>query len=162
MLELTSDRKCLITPCETFDFKNPQTDPSQLAIDLVECMVKHNALGLAANQCGVMLRVFAITGEMPTVVFNPKIVMYSDEKSELEEGCLSFPSLTLKVVRSKYIKARFTLADGTTHTRNYSDMTARIFQHETDHLDGKTFISVQLGLKKDFALKKWLKIKKKN
>jgi peptide deformylase len=125
-------------------------------------MVAHNGLGLAANQLGIPLRVFAVTGEMPTVVFNPIIVDRREEEVELEEQCLSFPGLTLKVKRSRFIKARFALANGEIITRNFSDMTARIFQHEMDHIDGKTFIGVQEGVKRHFAQKKWEKISRMN
>jgi peptide deformylase len=69
-------------------------------------------------------------------VFNPKIVDASSEMVYLEEGCLSYPNLWVKIKRPKKIKVRFTNPDGQTETRVFDGMSARVFQHELDHLDG--------------------------
>jgi peptide deformylase len=54
----------------------------------------------------------------------------------LEEGCLSYPNLFVKIKRPKSIKVRFTTPDGETSTKTFTGMTARVFLHELDHLDG--------------------------
>ena len=69
-------------------------------------------------------------------VFNPRIVDISSEMVYLEEGCLSYPNLWVKIKRPKKIKVRFTNPDGQTETRVFDGMSARVFQHELDHLDG--------------------------
>jgi peptide deformylase len=68
--------------------------------------------------------------------FNPKIVDISSEMVYLEEGCLSYPNLWVKIKRPRRIKVRFTHPDGQTETRQFDGMSARVFQHELDHLDG--------------------------
>jgi peptide deformylase len=54
----------------------------------------------------------------------------------LEEGCLSYPNLWVKIKRPKKIKVRYTNPDGKTETRVFDGMSARVFQHELDHLNG--------------------------
>ena len=119
-----------------FDFVNPPTDPIALAHDLAQTMIQHNGLGLAANQIGLPYRAFAITGEQIIVCFNPKIVDFSTEKVYLEEGCLSFPGLFVKVKRPRSVRVRYTEPNGNVVTKTFEGMTARVFQHELDHLDG--------------------------
>jgi len=129
----------LHTPLERFDFNNPPVDPIQLAIDLTETMLFHNGLGLAANQCGLPYRVCAIRSDPVIVMFNPKIVDWSEEHDVLDEGCLSFPNMLVKVKRPKYIRIRYTRPNGETVTERYAGMTARIMCHEIQHLDGMLF-----------------------
>lgn len=123
-----------------FDFINPPTDPIQLAHDLAETMLANNGLGLAANQIGLPYRVFAIKAEKIIVCFNPKIVDYSEETIYLEEGCLSYPNLFIKVKRPKGIKIRYTEPNGNTLTTTFIGLTARIALHEYDHLQGITYL----------------------
>lgn len=135
--DLVTDRSKLITECEAFDFANPQVDPLELAADLVKTMVNHNGLGLSANQIGVPYRVFAMrTAPKNTVVFNPKIIHVEPEEEYMEEGCLSFPGLVVKVKRHKFIRVRFAYPSGEVKTETYKGMTARVFQHELDHING--------------------------
>lgn len=125
---------------EQFDFSNPPTDPIQLAHDLAESMLAHNGLGLSANQIGLPYRVFAIKAEQILVCFNPKIVDHSDETIYLEEGCLSFPDLYIKVKRPQKIKIRYTEPNGNTVTKLFSGLTARVILHEYDHMQGLTYL----------------------
>ena len=120
---------------EQFDFTNPPTDPIQLAHDLAETMLANNGLGLSANQMGLPYRVFAIKAEKILVCFNPKIVDTSEETIYLEEGCLSYPNLFIKVKRSKTIKIRYTEPNGNTLTTTFSGLTARVALHEYDHMN---------------------------
>lgn len=129
----------LKSPLARFDFSNPPTDPIQLAHDLAETMLHHNGIGLSANQIGLPYRVFAIKSSPIIVCFNPYIVDESDEKISLEEGCLSYPGLFIKVKRPKTIKVRYTEPNGNVVTRTFDGLTARIFQHEFDHLQGINF-----------------------
>ncbi len=124
---------------DLFDFSNPPINPIDLARDLTECMLEFNGLGLAANQVGLPYRVFTIKANPVLVCFNPRIVDSTTETVKLEEGCLTFPNLVLKVSRPKSIRCRFTLPNGYTDTYKYTGMTARIFQHEFDHLEGRLF-----------------------
>lgn len=135
------DHDLLTTKIEPFDFSNPPVDPIQLATDLTETMIAKNGIGLAANQCGLPYRVFAIRSNPVFVCFNPRIVDASEEKIYLEEGCLTYPNYYVKIKRSKKIKVRFTLPNGHTETRIFDGITARIFQHELDHLNGIHFMT---------------------
>ena len=135
------DHSLLTTKLEPFDFFNPPTDPIQLAKDLTETMISNQGIGLAANQCGLPYRVFAMRSNPVFVCFNPRIVDRGDEQIYLEEGCLTFPNYYVKIKRSKKIRVRFTMPNGQTDTKTFDGITARIFQHELDHLDGVLFMS---------------------
>ena len=128
-------------PVEKFDFSNPPTDPLELAVDLAETCLHHNGLALSANQVGLPYRVFVIRGEEIIVCFNPVLVDQSEETIVLEEGCLSFPNLFVKVKRPKKIKVRYTEPNGETKTQIFDGFTARVFQHELDHLNGIVYTS---------------------
>lgn len=135
------DHSLLTTKLEPFDFTNPPTDPIQLAKDLTETMIAKNGIGIAANQCGLPYRVFAIRSNPVFVCFNPKIVDTSTEEIYLDEGCLTYPNYYVKIKRPKKIKVRFTMPNGMTETKVFEGITARIFLHEYDHLDGILFMS---------------------
>lgn len=127
----------LKTAIESFDFSNASLDPIELAADLGDTMLAHNGLGLSANQVGLPYRVFVMNAkDLPIVCFNPKIVDQSTETVLLEEGCLSYPNLFVKIKRPKKIKVRYAEPNGNIVTQVFDGMTARIFQHELDHLDG--------------------------
>ena len=122
-----------------FDFLNPIMDPIELYTDLAETMRDQDGIGLSANQIGIRTRAFVMRAEEIIGVFNPKIVDVSDENIYLEEGCLSYKNLFVKIKRPKSIRVRFTHPDGKTETREFDGMTARCFQHELDHLNGIIF-----------------------
>ena len=146
----------LTTPCQIFDFNNPPFDPIEFAKDLVKFMYDKNGIGLAANQVGVPYRVFAMRGQPENFVcYNPKIVQPSEMTIELEEGCLTYPNLLVKITRPQHVRVRFTTPNGDTMTRQFTGLTARIFQHELDHLDGAIFYNRANRYHRDQALKKW-------
>lgn len=146
----------LTTPCQVFDFKNPPFDPTKFAKDLVKFMYDKNGIGLSANQVGVPYRVFAMRGQPENFVcYNPKIVQPSEMTIELEEGCLTYPNLLVKITRPQHVRVRFTTPNGDTMTRQFTGLTARIFQHELDHLDGVIFYNRANRYHRDQALKKW-------
>jgi peptide deformylase len=124
-----------------FDFSNPVMDPLQLYTDLAETMRENNGMGLSANQIGVRTRAFVMRAEEIIGVFNPRVVDESSETVTLEEGCLSYPNLFVKIKRPKSIKVRFTTPAGETSTKTFTGMTARVFLHELDHLDGVVYTS---------------------
>jgi len=149
----------LRTPTEKFDFNNPPVDPSQLAIDLSETMLSLDGVGLAAPQVGLPYRVFVMRTNPIYTCFNPKLVDVSHNVTlTLDEGCLTFPNLVLKITRPRIIKMRFTLPNGDTRTEKFHDLTARIFQHELDHLDGVLFTSKVSRISLEIAEKKARKI----
>lgn len=160
VLDLVSRHDPLIrTKLEDFDFANPPMNPVQLYNDLGETMIKHKGLGLAANQVGLPYRVFVMTGTPVIGCFNPRIVDKSSEMIELDEGCLTFPGVIAKIKRPRLIKVRYTEPNGNVVTKIYTDMTARIIQHEIDHLDGKVFLDYLSHVKRESVLKKAAKLK---
>jgi peptide deformylase len=145
---------------ENFDFSNPPIDPEELAILLVDAMRKNNGIGLAANQLGLPYRVFAMEGEPALVCFNPKIIMPGNEIVLLEEACLTFSGLYIKVKRPRDIRVRFTGPDGQVYTRTFTGMSARVFQHELDHLDGIFMHDRASKWHRDAGIKRWKKWQK--
>lgn len=121
---------------EPFDFTNPPVDPLDLVTNLAETMLAKNGIGLSANQCGLPYRVFVMLGQELIPCFNPRIVNVSNEIITLEEGCLSYPDLFVKIKRPRRIKVRYADPKGNVVTQTFEGMTARVFQHEMDHLDG--------------------------
>jgi peptide deformylase len=151
-----TDDPILTTKIENFDFSNPPTDPYELAQDLVKFMYDNNGIGLAANQLGLPYRAFAMRGHPQNFVcFNPRVVQPSEQQVILEEGCLTYPGLLVKIKRPQHVRVRFTMANGETRTDTFTGMTARIFQHELDHLDGIKFFDRANRYHKEQALKKW-------
>lgn len=134
-----SDDPILSEELPRFDFENPPLDPSWLATCLAESMLFHNGIGLAANQVGWRHRLFVIRADPILACFNPSILDESEETNVLEEGCLSFKNLLIKIRRPNVIRVRYTQPNGETLTKVFQGMTARIFHHKHDHLNGTVF-----------------------
>jgi len=114
----------------------------KLVLDMKEAMVKNNGVGLAANQIGKDLAIFVIdvnvakTNNVPEAYFNPEITEYSRESDEIEEGCLSIPEYFIPIKRSKKVMLKFMDEEGKKRKIKARGFLARIYQHETDHLNG--------------------------
>lgn len=148
-------------PCKKWDFINPPFDLSDFSQALVNKMRECKGLGLAANQVGQPYKIFAMESEPTYVVINPKIVAASDELVTLEEGCLSYPGLLVKVKRPIWIKVRFNYPNGQAGTHRFEGMTARCFLHEYDHIEfGHTFIDSANFLHKEKAERQWKKLQR--
>jgi peptide deformylase len=119
-------------------------------------MYEWNGLGLAAVQVGVPYNIFAMRGNPENFVcFNPRIVQASEQQIVLEEGCLSYPGLIVKVKRPQHVRVRFQTPNGDTLTKQFTGMTARVFQHEMDHLNGVVYFNRASRYHREKALKKW-------
>lgn len=130
----------LFTPTEPFNFLEPPFDPIEFSEKLVKTMYSLKGIGLAANQIGVPYSIFAMRGSPENFVcFNPIIVDVSQEIMLLEEGCLTYPGIYIKIKRPKHIRCRFSTPNGDTITKKFTGMTAKIFQHEMTHLRGEIF-----------------------
>ena len=121
-------------------------DTKDLASRLMDALKTARGLGLAANQIGESKRVFVadlsaidIT-ESLRVFINPEILEASGDPVEIEEGCLSFPDLYLKVTRPSKVRVRAYDLDGQQFELTAEGMAARVILHEYDHLEGKLFI----------------------
>jgi peptide deformylase len=150
----------LKTPCEAFDFNNPQVEPLEFAQALIGKVHEFNALGLAANQVGYNFRAFAMRGYPENFVcFNPKVVSESEEQIVLEESCLSWPGLIIKIKRPRTIRVRFSSPTGDVQTKRFEGISARCFLHELDHLDGKLFFNRANLYHREQAMKRWANFK---
>jgi len=155
------DPKYLHIRCQPFDFENPPFDPIVFSQELVKTMYEQNGLGLAANQVGVPYQIFAMRGAPENfVIFNPRIIDLSTEEILLEEGCLSYPGLIVKIKRPSLIKVRFQTPNGETRTEKFVGMTARVFLHENDHLLGIRHYDRASRYHRDQAFKRVRKVKK--
>ena len=145
-----------------FDFDNPPMDPNELYDRMAATMIKHKGLGLSCNQVGLQysMFVFGNPSEPESIVgaFNPKIVDFSSGLEYGEEGCLSFPGLFIKVKRPIEIRARITDWQKNIDTFKLTGLTARIFQHEYDHLHGVNFTARAHKVHLDQARKQKVKL----
>lgn len=111
-----------------------------LVDDMIETMHDANGVGLAAPQVGVMRRIFVVDiGDGPIVLINPEIIEMSGEQTG-EEGCLSLPGKAGTVTRANYVKIKGLDRDGNEQVYEGTELLARAFQHENDHLDGVIYI----------------------
>ena len=109
--------------------------------DMLETMYAAPGVGLAGPQVGISLRVFVFDdGETgPRCMANPRLEAGTGELRE-EEGCLSIPGPYHETLRYQSITCRGQDLDGRPIELTGTGLLARIFQHETDHLDGILFI----------------------
>jgi len=140
-------------------------DLHRLIDDMIETMYAAPGIGLAAPQVGVPLRVFVIDLSIGTklsdliVMVNPSFVARDGMQIE-EEGCLSVPGFNATVVRPSHAAVRGFDRDGVEQTIEGSDLLARAFHHEMDHLDGTVFIDRLRGIKKDVIVRRIHKLKR--
>ena len=130
---------------------------------MTEMMNSYKGRGLAANQVGLLYRVFVIhieSEDKTIAMFNPKVLAASEDLWEGEEGCLSFPDLWLTVKRPKTIEAEYLDKQGNKCIITLSGIDAKCFLHELDHLDGVCFTDKVSTLKLAMAIKKQKKRKR--
>lgn len=116
------------------------------AAEMLDLMYKAEGLGLAAPQVALDYRLIAINfdgdperKDLEVVAINP-VVVESKGAEKDREGCLSFPGLYQDIRRFKTVKVQYYALDGNLHEMTCSDLAARIWQHEIDHLNGTLFI----------------------
>lgn len=104
--------------------------------DMIETMQDAEGVGLAAPQVGVLKRIFVVdVGEGPIVLVNPEIVEQSGEQTGTE-GCLSVPDRSGEVTRPNYVKIKGLGREGNEVEYEGTELLARAFCHENDHLNG--------------------------
>ena len=141
---------------------NPELNRQEIKDNLIETMQHYEGIGLSANQVGVMERVFVMYNHVETkqiiACFNPKIIKEGEEKVLIDEGCLSFPGLWVKVNRPETIEVEYEDENGEKVQRELYGLQSRIFQHEYDHMEGSNFTEKVSKLKLDMAIKKQKKM----
>ena len=126
---------------QLFDFNNPQEDPIKLTEELLNAMVKYEGMGLSACQIGVDLKMFVMRFNGDAIAcFNPRITEYSEETTYMREGCLTFPGLWFPVKRAHGVNVTFANEDGENMSGTFVQLTAKVFQHEYDHMLGKLYV----------------------
>ena len=106
---------------------------------MLEFMRCQNAIGLAANQIGLNLRLFVMcVQDRARCCFNPEIIDLGSRLSTMSEGCLSFPGKQCTIQRAQDIRVRYQDHNGSWTEETLSGLEGRCFQHELDHLNGTT------------------------
>jgi peptide deformylase len=145
------------------EFDTPELH--KLVEDMFESMYAARGVGLAAPQIGIAKRVAVIdisTGEDPAqkiVLINPEIVSMEGSQTS-EEGCLSIPTFREPVTRAQKATVRARDVKGAELELTGEDLLARAFQHETDHLNGRLYISYISPLKRDLIRRRIRKLQK--
>ena len=118
-------------------------DLEQLVERMIHLMQDARGVGLAANQVGILRRVFVIQAEEdeePRALVNPVIVDRSSELDEDDEGCLSMQGVVVPVERPVRVRIEARDAEGNPVALELEGLPARVAQHELDHLDGVLII----------------------
>ena len=137
----------------------------KLVADMFESMYAARGVGLAAPQIGIGKRLAVIDvsfKEDPNaklVLANPEII-HTEGRVRQNEGCLSIPEFREPVTRAKKVTVRAQDENGKWFQKTGEDLLARAFLHETDHLNGKLYISHISALKRDLIKRKIRKLVK--
>ena len=145
-------------------------DLFQLSADLFEILKKAKGVGLAAPQIGILKKAFIIDTsscfeddqQIPLCeqfFANPEVLWYSPQKTYYNEGCLSIPGIYEDVLRPEKIVVRYFDQHLNPKEDEFDGLTARIFQHEYDHLQGVLFVDRLNTLKRKLLSGKLNKIK---
>lgn len=117
----------------------------ELIFDMLETMYEAYGVGLAAPQVGILKRLVVIdVGDGPLVLINPEIIETDGEQTG-DEGCLSVPGMAGQVTRPNYVKVRALDQNMEEVELEGTELLARAFCHELDHLDGKMYTELVEG-----------------
>ena len=158
---------------ECVDIDKDYPELEKLIADMWETMYYTNGVGMAAPQINRPIRLFVIDtdqivdgfdvedlkefpDEKPVkqTFINAHIVATSGEPWAYNEGCLSIPKIREDIYRPEHVRLRFADENFVEHEEDYYGITARVIQHEYDHIDGKLFIDYLPQLKKRLLKKK--------
>ncbi len=144
---------------------------SELIENMFETMYNAEGVGLAAPQVGLSIRLFVVDlsplgKDEPSLVdfkrafINAHILERSGEQELMEEGCLSIPGIHEEVYRKNLIRIQYLDIEGNMHDDTYTGYTARVLQHEYDHIDGILFTDHCSPLKRRLLKRKLIEISK--
>lgn len=114
--------------------------------EMLQTMYSSDGIGLAAPQVGIHKQLLVVDVDLenqttpPLVLINPVIKSSSGDIVVAQEGCLSIPNVFLDVKRPETIEVSYKDENGRPQTRRFGDLTARVIQHEMDHLNGVLFV----------------------
>jgi peptide deformylase len=138
---------------------------NSIIANMEETMEHASGVGLAAPQIGLDIRLFIIDssfmmeeGEedkgLKEVFINAEMLEETGKEWAFEEGCLSIPDIRADVLRKDTIKIKYFDADFKEHIKTFDGLTARVIQHEYDHIEGVLFIDYVKPLKKKMIQKR--------
>ena len=132
----------------------------ELADAMFDTMTKSGGIGLTCNQVGLPFNFFVLGGHpsiengMRLDCFNPMIISASEDKVMMKEGCLTYPFVFLNINRPRKVVVKYEDVDGNLQEGHLDGLMSRIFQHEYDHILGRTFLEHASKLKVDRAMAK--------
>ncbi|HRG90729.1 MAG TPA: peptide deformylase [Chitinophagales bacterium] len=143
----------------------------KLIDDMYETMEKSRGVGLAAPQINKAIRLFVIDSTrmydedekndgIREVFINARIIDELGKEWDYEEGCLSIPGIRADVLRKEKLKIEYYDRNFKKHTKEFTGLTARVIQHEYDHIEGKLFIDHLKPLKRSLLKGRLEKISK--
>jgi peptide deformylase len=138
---------------------------------MLSAMYDANGIGLAANQVGLLNRVLVMDLQdrddpiapkthKPIFMVNPQLVWQSEEKSAMDEGCLSIPGMYANVERPAEVRVQYWDYEGNEQILSARGLLSHCVQHEIDHLNGILFVDHLSALKRNMILRKFAKIQK--
>ena len=141
---------------EDINRHDPALDLQKLVADMFETMYNAHGVGLAAPQIGLSLRLFVIDADamdeeikgMKKAFINPRIIEETGTLWAFEEGCLSIPDVRDKVYRKPTIVVRYFDENWQEKEETFTGLTARVIQHEYDHIEGVLFTDHLSTMKK--------------
>lgn len=134
------------------EIKEFNEETRKLANEVLETMYKNDGCGLTASHCGIAKRIVTLdtdattdengnlTNKNPLIMINPVITEYSDDTIFSQEGSLSLPKISARVVRSKNIKVKYQDLDGKEQILDCDGLKAACVQHEIDQTNGVFFL----------------------
>ena len=141
-------------------------DRKELHDRLLSAMEHYQGIGLSANQIGIKERAFIMYSDIKKketiTCFDPLITEYHLDKIIMDEGCLTWPGLWLKVPRSEGIRCLYYDVDGELVQVEMHGLESRIFQHEYDHMEGTNFTQRVSRLKLNISQRRASKMKRKS
>ncbi len=148
---------------EEFDLSQVMNTEIQKFIKQLKLtMTTYGGLGLSANQCGIRFRMFVMgSDEFQMVCINPNIVETFGEPEKMREGCLSYPGLYLNVPRYKKIVVEHFDHLSEYNTSTLEGISAQVYQHELDHMNGVVYTNKVGPLALELAKKRQKKLIRK-
>ena len=167
LLDSTSPSLRVRVPETTDDqLKEYNLTREELYTNLKGTMAAYGGIGLSSNQCGMPVRAFVMYTNFATkeieFIMNPKVTWESEDTEMFREGCLTYPFLFLNIKRPKTVEFEYEDVNGEKKTGKYTGLTARVFQHEYDHMEGKNFTMYASPMKLALAQKQAKKKIKKS
>jgi len=144
---------------------------NELVENMFETMYNAEGVGIAAPQVGLSIRLFVVDlsplgkdepslADFKRAFINAHILERSGDQELMEEGCLSIPGIHEEVYRKNFIRIQYLDIEGNMHDETYTGYTARVLQHEYDHIDGIMFTDHCSPLKRRLLKRKLIEISK--